>query len=296
MEKVLVVDDNPQNCELMADLLGNWGYEAKIVYQGMEAIAAAQRDCPDIILLDVMLPGMNGFEVCHEIKSNPLTRNIPIIMLTVLSEAEDRIQGIKVGADYFLSKPINYNELKFRLGALLQQKQRIDGMVEGKAMIASFLTIMKLKDEALYQHTCQVRSYCDKVGRVLRLTEQQQQRLLWAAELHDIGKIVDSSHGHAEAGSLIVQNLNLDSLLAEIVRHHHGHQPYAVLELEILATVNQFVNLFAYVPDKQKCLEQLHLSQTAGSAAERVMEAIGQVLQDERFFEKLPRNLLQTPG
>ncbi|MDF2500869.1 MAG: metal dependent phosphohydrolase, region with Response Regulator Receiver modulation [Anaerosporomusa subterranea] len=287
MEKVLVVDDNPHNCELMSDLLTNWGYEVSTVDQGMEAIAVAGRDFPDIILLDVMLPGMNGFEVCHEIKTNPQTRDIPVIMLTVLNEVDDRIRGLKVGADYFMSKPFNYQELKFRLTALLQQKQRIDGMEEGQAVVDAFMAMMKLKDHQLYVHTCQVKEYCEKVSRVLLLSEKQHEQLLWAACLHDIGKVIDSSPSHPQTGREILSHLKMGSHVADLALRHHDPQPWISIELEILATVDCFVNLLSNLSDKQTCIEQLRQSSGQIGASAMVLAAIEQVLQDEQFLEKL---------
>lgn len=287
MEKVLVVDDNPHNCELMSDLLTNWGYEVNTVGQGTEAIEVAGRDFPDIILLDVMLPGMNGFEVCHEIKTNPQTRDIPVIMLTVLNEADDRIRGLKVGADYFISKPFNYQELKFRLAALLQQKQRIDSMEEGQPVVNAFMAMMRIKDHQLYMHTCLVRDYCEKVSRVLLLTERQHERLLWAACLHDIGKVIDSSPSHPQTGQAILSHLKMGSHVADLALRHHEPQPWASIELEILATVDCFVNLLSHLSDKQACIEQLRQSSSRIGASAKALAAIEQVLRDEQFLEKL---------
>jgi putative two-component system response regulator len=291
MERVLVVDDNPHNCELMSDLLTNWGYEVNTVDQGMDAIAVARRDCPDIILLDVMLPGMNGFEVCHEIKTNPQTRDIPVIMLTVLNEVDDRIRGLKVGADYFMSKPFNYQELKFRVAALLQQKQRIDGMEEGQAVVDAFLAMMKRKDHQLYVHTCRVKEYCEKVSRVLLLPEKQHERLLWAACLHDIGKVIDSSPSHPQTGQEILSHLKMGSHVADLVLSHHEAYSWTCLEQEILATVDSFVNLLDSQLDKQACIEQLRQARRLIGSSEKVLAAIDQVLRDEQFLEKITGRL-----
>lgn len=287
MEKVLVVDDNPHNCELMTDLLTNWGYEVYTVGQGMEAIAFARRDFPDIILLDIMLPGMNGFEVCHEIKTNPQTCDIPVIMLTVLNEVDDRIRGLKVGADYFMSKPFNYQELKFRLAALLQLKQRIDCMEEGQAVVDAFLAMMKLKDQQLYMHTCLVKEYCDKVSRVLLLSEKQHQRLIWAACLHDIGRLIDCSATHPKTGREVLSHLKMGSYVADLTLRHHDSPPWTIIDLEILATVDQFVILLDSFPDKHICIEYLRKSNNQSITNARVLDALEQVLRDEQFLEKV---------
>jgi adenylate cyclase len=118
--KILVVDDTPHNVKLLADLLGAKGYDVRTAASGAEALALLPGFNPDIVLLDVMMPGMSGYEVCKEIRNNPETRLLPVVMVTALDAAEERIKGIEVGADDFLSKPINTNELLARVGSLVR--------------------------------------------------------------------------------------------------------------------------------------------------------------------------------
>lgn len=285
METVLIVDDNPHNCEFMSDILTTWGYKILVVQQGTKAITVARSESPDIILLDVMLPGMNGFEVCHEIKTNVLTRDIPVIMLTVLSEADDRLRGLTVGADHFMSKPLNYSELKFRIAALIRQKQRIDQMEEGQAVVDTLLFLLRLKDRQLYEHTCQVRDYCDKVSRILHLPYGQHERLVKAACLHEIGRIVDDTPSHLLTGRQILSHLKLGSRLAALLPAGHdtveGDDAPA-----ILAVVKRFVQLLASLPDKPSCMEQLRQEYPAAGCA-GILDALEQVLLDEQFYRKL---------
>ena len=144
MDKILIVDDNKQNCEIMKDLLSTWEYDVYVAFGGNEAISIAINKEPAVILLDVMLPGMNGFEICKKLKSNPDTQNIFIIMLTVLNEVEDRIRGFNVGADVFLSKPIVYQELRNRVAWAINSKKAFDNMEYKNDVIKSFLKILKL--------------------------------------------------------------------------------------------------------------------------------------------------------
>ena len=122
MAKVLIIDDNEKNIELFKDFVESWGYSTILAYQGREAIELAQKEKPDAIILDVMLPGMSGYEVCSELKDNPATRFIPIVMVTALTDYADRVHGFNVGADNFLVKPVNYRELRAILGSLLRKK------------------------------------------------------------------------------------------------------------------------------------------------------------------------------
>ena len=143
MDRILVVDDHVQNCEIIGDVLTAWGYDVYNAFHGMEALKAVTTYRPDLILLDVMLPGMNGFEVCKKIKNNPQTADIPIIMLTVLNEVEDRIRCFDVGAEEFLSKPVNYNELKNRIITLINNKRQLAKMESQKQIIQGFLETMR---------------------------------------------------------------------------------------------------------------------------------------------------------
>jgi len=129
--KLLVVDDEPFNIELIEGYLCS-DYEIITACNGEEALDKIQSEDPDMILLDVMMPGMNGFEVCKIIKSDVKTQFIPIVMVTALSEREDKIRGIEVGADDFLAKPIDKEELKARVRSLLRIKHIHDALLNSE--------------------------------------------------------------------------------------------------------------------------------------------------------------------
>jgi len=120
--KVLVVDDTPHNVKLLADLLGIKGYSVATAATGEEALAKMGIEKPDLVLLDVMMPGLSGYEVCARIRANPETALLPVVLVTSLDPQEERIKGIEVGADDFLSKPINRPELFARVRSLLRVK------------------------------------------------------------------------------------------------------------------------------------------------------------------------------
>lgn len=144
--KVLIVDDMRENVELMEAYLAVEPYKVFCAYGGKEALRIVDKEKPDIVLLDVMMPEVNGYEVCKILKENPETQFIPVLMLTALSELEDRIKGIEVGADDFLTKPINRLELKTRVKSLLRVKYLHDRLVadrdslEVKNRVQSILT------------------------------------------------------------------------------------------------------------------------------------------------------------
>ena len=131
MKKILVVDDDPANVYLLRELLSK-KYEIETAANGTEAIEKVKDISPDLILLDVMMPGLNGYEVCRQLKGDHKTMNIPIVMVTSLTDRDDRIMSIEAGADDFLSKPIDWIELGARVKSLLRIKQYLEDLEEVK--------------------------------------------------------------------------------------------------------------------------------------------------------------------
>jgi adenylate cyclase len=122
----LVVDDTPKNVKLLADLLTVKGYHVITAVSGREALAAMETDPPDLVLLDVVMPEMSGYEVCRALRAQSATAMLPVIMVTALDPAEERVKGIEAGADDFLTKPINQPELLARVKSLLRIKELYD--------------------------------------------------------------------------------------------------------------------------------------------------------------------------
>ncbi len=140
--KVLVIDDTPANVKLLADLLKVKGYEVSTAANGEEGLARVAAEHPDIVLLDIMMPGMSGYDVCRTIRANPGTALLPVVLVTSLDPNQERVKGMEAGADDFLQKPINQQELFARVKSLLrvkalqdEVKQQAEKLAEWNAML-----------------------------------------------------------------------------------------------------------------------------------------------------------------
>src|SRR5438132_2394490 len=136
-QRILVVDDTPQNVKLLSDLLAARGYEVTTASSGEQALQSIARQPPDLVLLDIMMPGISGYEVCRKIRENPATALLPVVLATSLDPNQERVKGIEAGADNFLAKPVNQAEMFARVKSLL----RIKGLQDERlARLKSFFS------------------------------------------------------------------------------------------------------------------------------------------------------------
>jgi DNA-binding response OmpR family regulator len=124
--KILVVDDDDIVAKTIERTLRAGGYQVFVVHSGVDALRVARRNVPDLMVLDVLMPGMDGFEVCRQVRSDPLLKNLPVLFLTAKGKDEDRITGLRAGADDYLSKPFNVDELYLRVRAILRRTRQLD--------------------------------------------------------------------------------------------------------------------------------------------------------------------------
>ncbi|MGA3116589.1 MAG: HD domain-containing phosphohydrolase [Syntrophobacteraceae bacterium] len=187
--RVLVVDDEPVNQKLMESLLLTINYEVLKASNGEEALHVVHKTDPDLILLDAMMPGMDGFEVCRRLKAHHSTRLIPIIMLTALNAADAKLRGIEAGADDFITKPPNRAELLARTKSLLNAKFLNDNLASIENVLISLANAIEARDAGTQGHVQRVANLAHDLGSRMGLSKADQKALRLGGILHDIGKI-----------------------------------------------------------------------------------------------------------
>jgi DNA-binding response OmpR family regulator len=135
MPRILIADDDTPNADLLEAHLDGSGYEIKIVFNGDDTLTAARTWKPDLILLDVMMPKLSGFEVCRRLRADPTTRDIAVLMVTALDQANDVEMAVEAGTDDFITKPINKTELLLRVRAMLESRSKPNDLERSLAYI-----------------------------------------------------------------------------------------------------------------------------------------------------------------
>jgi len=213
--RILVVDDENRNIRLLEAMLIPLGYEVVTAVNGQEALERVKETSPDVILMDIMMPVMDGFEAARKLKEDKGTMVIPIVMVTALHDVEDRVKALEAGADDFLSKPVDKTELQARVQSSMKVKayhdhmknyqgelevevaRRTDQLQEAfeKIKVASLDTIHRLstaaeyKDEDTGAHIERMSRYAASVARKIGLNREAIEYILYAAPMHDVGKI-----------------------------------------------------------------------------------------------------------
>ncbi len=266
--KVLVVDDHAASRMTAVALLAMEGYEVVEAESGSAAIHLVTQKQPDLILLDVMMPEMDGFEVCQLLKQDEQTRLIPVIFITALNDRRSRIRGIEVGADDFLSKPFDRVELAARVKSLVRQKRLNEDLDHAEKALFSIARAIESRDPNTGDHCDRLVNLGKAFGEYLGLSRNQIRDLMWGGYLHDIGKvgIPDSvllktgklssqeweiMRQHVLIGERICQPLRSMRGVIPIIRSHHERwdgsgYPDGLCENEIpfLAQVFQMIDIY----------------------------------------------------
>lgn len=237
-ERILIVDDEPAIRTGLERLLQRRGYQTRTTCDGSSALLECIAFRPDLILLDVMMPGRDGFDICREMKSNPDTRLIPIVLITGLSEKSDRIRGIEAGADDFLSKPIDVSELDARVRSLLKLKAFTDELEHAESVLFTLALSIESRDPYTHGHCTRLAEFSSRLGERIRVSPDDIIALRRAGVVHDVGKVVVPDavllkpgrltpderaiiKQHTEVGEHICAPLKSFRAVLPIIRHHH---------------------------------------------------------------------------
>jgi putative two-component system response regulator len=235
---VLVVEDDESNLRLLVRLLKAQGYLVESANSGEAAIDIIARHQPDLVLLDVHLPGIGGLEICRRIKQTSATRLIPVVLVTGDAAREHRIAGIHAGADDFLTKPFDAEELQARVGSLIRLKRYTDELESAESVILSLAMTVEARDAYTDGHCQRLARYATALGRALNLTDEEVAALDRGGYLHDVGKIGIPDHvllkpkpltpteysvmkQHTVIGDRLCGELRSLRLVRQVVRHHH---------------------------------------------------------------------------
>lgn len=187
--KILIVDDNKVNVELLRSQLKPYQYNIEFSYDGEDALSKIAASPPDLVLLDLMMPKISGFEICRSIKQSKYTQFIPVIVITALQELDDKLKAIELGADDFLVKPINQLELTTRIKSLLHMKSLHDDLDTSENILISLAEALEAKDFYTRGHSDRVAQIVVLIGRCMGMPERDLDYMRKGSLLHDIGKI-----------------------------------------------------------------------------------------------------------
>ncbi|MEK6652757.1 MAG: response regulator [Nitrospirota bacterium] len=206
--KILIVDDEPKNLKLIVAILKNYGYSFETAENGLEALEKAEKFSPDLILLDIMMPEMDGYEACRRLKENPETQHIPVVMVTALADKESKIKGLESGANDFLTKPVDSTEITLRTKNLLRVKEFEDFLEHHNEILEEevkertaelkgsyvdtidrLTVVAEYKDEDTANHIKRVGLYCSLIAKNFGWAVDDVETILYASPMHDIGKV-----------------------------------------------------------------------------------------------------------
>ena len=186
---ILIVDDLRENIELIKTFFINDSYDFITATSGEEAIEIINQTPPDLILLDILMPGMDGFEVCNILKNNSVTRTIPIVMVTGMHDQKSKQKGISLGVDDFVTKPIEMFELKSRVASLLRIKEYVDQLQLAEQIIFGIALSVEAKDPNSKGCCTRLANYGSLLAEKIGLDESEIRAVRRGGVLHDIGKL-----------------------------------------------------------------------------------------------------------
>ena len=236
--RVLVVDDEPAVAEVLRRLLVKEGYSVDVRNDGQEALNAMSEVRPHLVLCDVNMPGITGIEVCRRLKQDSTYRLTPVVMVTGQAQREARLEGLEAGADDFLAKPVDPQELLIRVRSLVRIKRYTDDLDSAASIIIAMALLIEARDGNTEGHCHRMANYATALGRALDLSEDDLQALHRGGFLHDIGMLAipdsllrktgpldpdefELMKSHTTVGDSLCGNLRSLDSVRPIIRHHH---------------------------------------------------------------------------
>jgi putative two-component system response regulator len=235
---VLVVDDLAANRDLIDGLLEGRGYDVRQARDGSEALAIVGAEQPDVVLLDIDMPVMDGITVCRTIKGDPATRLVPVVLITAASDRDTRIRGLEAGADDFLTKPFDGTELLVRVRVLLRDRALNKRLDATETVLLAVGRAVEARDRYTIDHAERVGRYARELGGLIGLDREAADWVYMGGVLHDVGKIAirdaillkagpldddewSLMRTHPVEGERICQPLRSTSPVLPTIRHHH---------------------------------------------------------------------------
>jgi putative two-component system response regulator len=236
--RVLIVDDYEANISALRQLLERQGYEVLTATNGRDALDLVHRERPDLVLLDVVMPGVSGLDVCATLKNVAETCLTPVVLVSALQERATRLEGLEAGADDFLSKPVDPQELYARVRTLIRLKRLTDDLESAESLFLTLGRFIEARDPYTVNHCDRLAQYATALGSSLNLDPSELDALYRGAFIHDIGKIAipdrillkkgkltrdeyELMKQHPVIGDDLCRTVRLLDAVRPIVRHHH---------------------------------------------------------------------------
>lgn len=237
-ESILVVDDDPVYRHLLRRALGSLAYEVMEAVDGLQALELAGEKQPDLILLDLEMPGKDGFAVCRGLRNDERTKLIPIIIVTALEGLPNRLKALEGGADEVLNKPIHLAELSVRVRSLLSLRKYTRELATASEVLQALAGVVESRDVYTGQHSSRVGRAALRIGRAMGLSGVDLKTLETGAALHDIGKTgipdavllkpgkltpeeIQVIRAHPSIGADLVRPMKSMRDVIPLIRHHH---------------------------------------------------------------------------
>ncbi|MBI4565959.1 MAG: response regulator [Planctomycetes bacterium] len=236
--RILIVDDEVSNRQFLRQCLKSLGYAVEEAADGVEALERLEKNLPDLVLLDVQMPRMDGFTVCRRLKSDPATLLIPVVIVTSLDQIPSRIHAKDLGADDYLCKPINVAELEARVRSLVKLKRHTDELEHASRVFEAMAIVVERRDAYTGHHGKRVGEYAARVAKAVGLGPDEIDDLRLGGVFHDLGKIAvpdavlqkpgrlteteqEAMRTHPSVGYDLCVPLRTLERVVPMIRHHH---------------------------------------------------------------------------